>query len=92
MAQRAWLNMSLCLLHLTREFRTGAVGAAPGPRSACWSLQCPHSDLRQARGSQEGHFEFTMELMFAALAVAASSGAMSLMNSVEGDSATEITS
>lgn len=34
----------------------------------------------------------TMEFMFAALVVAASSGAMILMNSVDGDSATEITS
>ena len=46
----------------------------------------------RAAPSKRGHLEFTMALMFAALVVAASSGAMILMNSVEGDSATEITS
>lgn len=38
------------------------------------------------------YLEVTIELMFAALVVAASKGFMSLMNSVDGDSATEMTS
>jgi hypothetical protein len=40
-----------------------------------------------------GYLEFTTtELMLSALVVAAFSGFMSLMNSIDGDSATEITS
>jgi hypothetical protein len=45
------------------------------------------------RSFGSGHFAFkTTELMLSALTLAAFSGFMSLTNSVEGDSATEITS